>query len=115
MDFSTQDTPEIIASYDENDPVSAWARAEVAWAQQQTAPQRGPSAPAKTTPQALPRSAESASEVPDATQVLSGDARWASLSGAAEVATLTRDARSAAWAYQAAAGLGRTNQVPTTL
>ncbi len=76
------------------DPVSAWARQEVAWAQSQANTWSRP-----------PQASRTQTTVPDAGPHVRGDDP---LAAGPDTVHLTEDARSAAWAYRAAAALADT-------
>lgn len=88
------------AGLNADDPVSAWARGEVAWANKRAA--------ASVQPGAARTAANDKADpvVPDAARFLTDDEQWAARpDSVADVISLTDDLRSASRAYQAAAGL----------
>lgn len=83
-----------------DDPVSAWARGEVAWASKRAAAATQPG-PARTA-----ANEKTAPAVPDASRFLTDGEQWAARPDSiADIVSLTDDLRSASRAYQAAAGL----------
>lgn len=99
----SDDTPAMVAeNFDSNDPISAWARSEIAWAQQEPGLKSGLIAP---EPEASDIEKTRNDIVPDAAPFLAQQERWAAApSRNTNIAYLTDDIRAASRAYEATLG-----------